>query len=81
MIGTNKTAFEIIKEKGLEQINDDKQIINIVEKIIKENSKVVQDYKSGNEKVLGFLIGQIIKETKGKANPQIVNKILKEKLK
>jgi len=51
-----------------------------VEKIISENSSVVADYKSGKKQAIGFLVGKVMAETKGKANPQVVNKILQEKL-
>jgi aspartyl-tRNA(Asn)/glutamyl-tRNA(Gln) amidotransferase subunit B len=81
MFETGKNAGDIIKEKGMTQITDESELEKAAEKVIKENPKVAQDYKAGNEKVLGFLVGQMMKETKGRANPQAANKILKEKLK
>ncbi|OIN97787.1 aspartyl/glutamyl-tRNA amidotransferase subunit B [Candidatus Desantisbacteria bacterium CG1_02_38_46] len=80
MFDTGRPAKEIIAEKSLTQIIDQGEIAKVAEKIIAENPKVVADYKAGNEKLLAFLIGQVMKVTKGKANPQLVNKILREKI-
>ncbi|MQY69629.1 MAG: Asp-tRNA(Asn)/Glu-tRNA(Gln) amidotransferase GatCAB subunit B, partial [Firmicutes bacterium] len=55
-------------------------LAKIVDKILRENPKVVEDYKVGKKKALGYLVGQVMKETKGRANPQLVNKLLKERL-
>lgn len=75
-----KTPDDIIKEKNLIQITDTSEIEKIVKEILDENPKSVEEYKSGKVKIMGFLVGQIMQKTKGKANPGIVNKILKEKL-
>ena len=80
MFNTGQTAESIVKEKGLVQITDESEIIKVVEQIIAENPGTVQDYKNGKKNSIGFLVGQIMKATKGKANPQLVNKILAEKL-
>lgn len=80
MLKTNKDPEEIVKEKNLIQITDTKEIENVVDKILSQNRKQVEEYLSGKDKVWGFLIGQIMRETKGKANPQIVNDLLKNKL-
>ena len=72
---------EIIENEGLEQISDLGELNKIVDNIIKNNYKSVEDYQSGKTKLLGFFVGQVMKETQGKANPKIVNKLLKEKLK
>jgi len=80
MFNTGKTAESIVKEKGLVQITDENEIIKVVEQVIAENPGPVQDYKNGGTKAIGFLVGQVMKATKGKANPQLVNKILTEKL-
>ncbi len=80
MLKTNKDPNEIVKEKNLVQISDTSEIENAIEKVISANQKDVQEYLSGKEKVLGFLVGQVMKETKGKANPQIVNELLRKKL-
>lgn len=80
MLKTNKNPEEIVKEKNLVQISDSSSIEPAIDKIIAQNQKDVQEYLSGKEKVIGFLVGQIMKETKGKANPQMVNELLKKKL-
>lgn len=69
---------KIIKEKGWIQISDEGAIKEVVEKILVANPKSIEDYKAGKEKALGFLVGQAMKETKGKANPQLLNKMFKE---
>lgn len=71
----------IIDEKNLRQVSDKGELDKIIEKVIKDNSKPVEDYKKGKSQALQFLVGQVMRETKGKANPKIVGKILKEKLK
>ncbi|MBR5910167.1 MAG: Asp-tRNA(Asn)/Glu-tRNA(Gln) amidotransferase subunit GatB, partial [Schwartzia sp.] len=71
---------KIIKDKGLVQITDTKELEGIVESVIAANPKPVADYKSGNKKAIGALVGQIMKQTRGKANPQLVNQLLAQKL-
>jgi len=71
---------EIIDAKGLKQITDTGAIEPIVDEVIANCSEQVQQYKDGNEKVIGFLVGQVMQKSKGKANPQMVNQLLKEKL-
>jgi len=80
MYRTGKEASEIVKEKGLVQVTDSVEIEKIVDKVIEANPKQVQDIRNGKEKVMGYLVGQVMKESKGKANPQMVNEILKKKL-
>lgn len=75
------SADEIIETKGLKQITDSGAIEAIIDKIIADNPNQVQQYLGGKEKVFGFFVGQVMKETQGKANPGEVNKMLKEKLK
>ena len=72
---------EIIKEKGWIQISDEGAIREVVKKVLEANPKSIEDYKAGKEKALGFLVGQAMKETKGKANPQMLNKMFLEELK
>ena len=72
---------DIIKEKGWIQISDEGAIKEIVQKIIEANPQSVADYKGGKDRALGFLVGQAMKETKGKANPQLLNKLFIEELK
>ena len=77
-----KTTKEITKELGLIQENDTAALEKIVDTVLKkpETKKAQEDYKSGQEKVLGFLVGQVMKESHGKANPAAVQEILKQKL-
>ncbi len=78
---TNADSPEkIVKDKGLVQITDTKAIEGIVDEVIANNQKAVDDYKGGNKKAIGALVGQVMKASKGKANPQMVNKLLAEKL-
>ena len=74
------SAEEIIERKGLVQITDDSEIEGIVDMVIKNNPSQVKEYLGGKSQLLGYFVGQIMKETKGKANPQKVNEILKNKL-
>ncbi len=78
MISTGKKAEEIIAEEGLVQITDDKEIINIISTVLAENSAKVLEYKNGKDKLFGFFVGQVMKISKGKANPALVNKLLKK---
>jgi aspartyl-tRNA(Asn)/glutamyl-tRNA(Gln) amidotransferase subunit B len=61
-------------------VSDEGLLDKVVEKVIEENPKSVADYLAGKEKAVGFLMGQVMKETKGKANPQIINGLIKDKL-
>ncbi|NMB80695.1 MAG: Asp-tRNA(Asn)/Glu-tRNA(Gln) amidotransferase subunit GatB [Ignavibacteria bacterium] len=81
MVATGKSPDKIVAEKNLVQISDTSEIEKAVEKVINANPKDVEEFRSGKEKVIGFLVGQVMKETKGKANPKIVNEILLSKLK
>jgi aspartyl-tRNA(Asn)/glutamyl-tRNA(Gln) amidotransferase subunit B len=80
MFNTGKDPNAIVKEKGLVQISDEGLIEKVVEEVIAANPKSVDDYKGGKKQALGFLVGQVMKATKGKANPGLVNKLLQEKL-
>ena len=80
MFSTGKKPQEIIKEKGYVQISDQGQLQAVIEKVVANNLGSVEDYHNGKEKALGFLVGQIMKETKGQANPQLVNNLIKEHL-
>ena len=81
MLATGKSPQAIVEEKGLVQISDENLIRSVVEKVIEANPQSVADYRAGKEKALGFLVGQVMKETKGKANPALVNQLIIEKLK
>lgn len=80
MWGSDKTADQVIEEKGLQQISDVGELESIVEKVIADNPKQVEQYLSGKNKVFGFFVGNVMKLTKGKANPAQVNELLKKKL-
>ena len=80
MFATGKPADEVIREKGFEQISDASAIEIIVDEIIQTNQNQVAAYRGGNEKLFGFFVGQVMKASQGKANPRIVNDILKSKL-
>lgn len=80
MVETGGSAKKIIDEKGLVQVSDTSEIEGIIDIVIKNNPQSVDDYKNGKQKAMGFLIGQIMKESRGKANPQIVNELLLKKL-
>ena len=71
---------EIVKEKGLTQTSDDSFIKNIVDEVIKNNPAVAEDFKRAKKNALQFLVGQGMKISKGKANPGVLQKLLKEKL-
>ena len=80
MFATGDDPEAIVKDKGLVQISDEGALGEMIDKVIAENPKSVEDYKSGNKKAIGFLVGQIMKETQGQANPGLVNKMLAERL-
>ena len=81
MLETGEDAGAIVEKKGLKQITDTGAIETIVDEVIAGAAGQVEQFKSGNEKVLGWFVGQVMKATQGKANPGAVNKILREKLK
>ncbi len=80
MIETGKDPRKIVKEQGLEQISDEESLIQVIDGVIAGHPSVVEEIKAGKEKAVGFLVGQVMKLTKGKANPAKVNIILKDKL-
>ena len=80
MYQSSKSATEIVAQKGLAQITDSSTIENLVNEILKVNTDQVEQYKNGKEKVFGFLVGQIMKQSKGQADPALVNKLLKDKI-
>ncbi len=80
MFDGGKTAAEIISEKGFEQISDTAAIEKIIDEIVENNQNQVAAYKNGNEKLFGFFVGQTMKASGGRANPKIVNQLLKAKL-
>jgi len=77
---STKMPSKIIEEKGWVQISDEGAIKEVVLKILSANAQSVADYKAGKDKALGFLVGQAMKETRGKANPQMLNKMFIEEI-
>jgi len=80
MFATGKPAPVVIKEKGFEQISDTAAIEKMVDEVIAANQKNVDAYRGGNEKLFGFFVGQVMRASSGKANPQVVNEVLRAKL-
>ncbi|KZE67451.1 glutamyl-tRNA amidotransferase [Paenibacillus jamilae] len=80
MLESDKLPQQIVEEKGLVQISDEGAILTIVEQVVAANPQSVEDYKAGKQKAIGFLVGQVMKESKGKANPALANKLLTEVL-
>jgi aspartyl-tRNA(Asn)/glutamyl-tRNA(Gln) amidotransferase subunit B len=81
MVETAKMPDQIVQEKGLVQISDEKELAAIIAKVVAGNPDPVSEFKKGRQKAIGFLVGQVMKLTKGKANPQLVNTLLREQLK
>jgi aspartyl-tRNA(Asn)/glutamyl-tRNA(Gln) amidotransferase subunit B len=80
MYETGKTAAEVVQEKGLRQISDEHALVAAIEEVLANNPTEVEEFRNGRDKLLGFFMGQVMKATQGKANPQAVNKLLREKL-
>ncbi len=81
MYRTGEEPAKIVKEKGWTQILDETEIERAIQRVVETNPKLVEDYQKGKEKLFGFLVGEVMKETKGKANPKLLNELLKKKLK
>jgi len=80
MYATGKTPEDIIEEKGLKQVTDEGEIGEVIDSVLATHPNEIEEFRAGKEKLLGFFIGQIMKQTRGKANPKIVNDMLKDKL-
>ncbi|MFH0774376.1 MAG: Asp-tRNA(Asn)/Glu-tRNA(Gln) amidotransferase subunit GatB [bacterium] len=80
IFATGKDPEEIVKEKGLVQIKDADSLLAVVDEVLSENPQAIKDWQEGKKKVLGALIGQIMKKTQGKANPALVNQLILERL-
>ena len=78
---SGEDVAKIIEGQGMQQISDEGELEKIIDKILTENISQVEAYKSGKDKLFGFFVGQVMKATQGKANPSLVNQILKDKLK
>ncbi|MGB9627895.1 MAG: Asp-tRNA(Asn)/Glu-tRNA(Gln) amidotransferase subunit GatB [Thermodesulfobacteriota bacterium] len=81
MYRTGEPPQKIVQEKGWVQILDEGKILEAIERVFKDHPKQVEDYRKGKEKIFGFLVGEVMKQTKGKANPKLVNDLLRKKLK
>ena len=80
-VRTKENGNKIIESKGLQQKSDPRELEGIIDKVITDNKDKVEQYRSGKDKLFGFFVGQVMKVSGGKANPQLVNEILKKKLK
>jgi aspartyl-tRNA(Asn)/glutamyl-tRNA(Gln) amidotransferase subunit B len=81
MFKEGRSPEQIVKEKELTQISDKDQLSVVIDEVISNNPKSVSDFQSGKEQAIGFLVGQVMKATRGQANPAAVNSMLREKLK
>ena len=81
MWNSKKSPDEIIEEKGLKQVTDSSEIKKVINQVLDQNPSQLEQYKSGKEKLFGFFVGQVMKASRGKANPEQVNKLLEERLK
>ena len=77
----DKSAKDLVSEKGMTQISNENQISDMIQKVLQTNPKMLDEYKNGKDKLFGFFIGQVMKISNGKANPKILNTLLKKKLK
>jgi aspartyl-tRNA(Asn)/glutamyl-tRNA(Gln) amidotransferase subunit B len=80
LITNGGSAKEVVEAKGLVQLSDPAQLLPMINDILDQNSQSVEDFKNGKDRAVGFLVGQIMKASKGKANPGVVNKLLQEEL-
>ena len=80
MFETGRAASEIVEERGLKQVSDTGEVEALVDAVVADNADKVAEYRTGKEKLFGFFVGQVMKASQGKANPKVVNDILREKL-
>jgi aspartyl-tRNA(Asn)/glutamyl-tRNA(Gln) amidotransferase subunit B len=80
MVDSGKSAPQIVEEDGLAQISDSSAVIAIVDDVIAANPEQVASFRGGKEQILGFLVGQVMKASRGKANPQMAKELLQERL-
>ena len=76
----DKDVLEIVKENNMQQISDDSFILDIVNKVLSENPTVVAEYKDGKDRAIKYLMGQVMKESKGKINPALANEVLMKEI-
>ena len=79
-IESNEGAKDFVEKRGLIQVSDKNEIEKIINSVLQENVKMVEDYKNGKDKLFGFFIGQVMKVSEGKANPKLVNELLSKRL-
>jgi aspartyl-tRNA(Asn)/glutamyl-tRNA(Gln) amidotransferase subunit B len=80
MCRSGEDAATIVRREGLTQVADAEELATVVDRVLAENTRVVEDWQRGKTAALGFLVGQVMKATSGKASPAIVNRLLREKL-
>jgi aspartyl-tRNA(Asn)/glutamyl-tRNA(Gln) amidotransferase subunit B len=80
MFESGEDALDIVERKGLTQISDAGAILELVESVIYDNASKVAEFRNGKDKLFGFFVGQVMKKSQGKANPKLVNNLLKDKL-
>ena len=80
LIESGGDAKEVVEAKGLVQLSDPAQLLPMINEVLDNNQQSVDDFKNGKDRAVGFLVGQIMKATKGKANPGVVNQLLQEEL-
>ena len=80
MYASGESARHIVDEKGLVQVSDESEIESAIDQVLSENPKEVEQFRAGKDKLFGFFVGQVMRKTKGKANPQLANEILRKKL-
>ncbi|MCX4275118.1 MAG: hypothetical protein OSJ27_04960 [Candidatus Gastranaerophilales bacterium] len=80
ILKTGEDAEKLVEKRGLSVISNEDEILPIVQKVVANNPEQVAAYKGGRDKLFGFFVGQIMKETKGRANPQLLNELLKKEL-
>jgi aspartyl-tRNA(Asn)/glutamyl-tRNA(Gln) amidotransferase subunit B len=81
MFRTGKGASQIVKENGITQITDENELIELIDRVIKENPQSATDFNQGKEQALNYLVGQVMHCTKGRAKPDFVFKVLKQRIK
>ena len=80
MADSRRPPKEIVKERGLAQITDEAELAGIVARVLAASAAQVEQYRSGREAIFGYLVGQVMKATGGRANPELANRLLKEAL-
>ncbi len=80
MLSGGKTARQVVEEQGLTQISDEGELRRMVEEVLAANPEAVKDFRDGKERAVGFLVGQVMKASRGKANPPIIDRMLRELL-